>query len=101
MNVKRPSNAPGRDKEVASNRPKKTTKEGSTVLGKRNREEEQVERMEGSRLEHVPRCMIDKGFVIPKTYPNEKTKWSSELKHISAVQLSPVDKSIMLTYVEW
>ncbi|ORE09195.1 hypothetical protein BCV72DRAFT_223965 [Rhizopus microsporus var. microsporus] len=108
LGVKRPPNAPGYEREGEKEekkkvKSKKTDLNGeSTVLGKRHRsislDEEEKNDLDPR---HVPRCMHEKGYRFPTSYPNENTRWGEEMKNISAVQLSPIDKSIMLTYVDW
>ncbi|CEI88258.1 hypothetical protein RMCBS344292_02651 [Rhizopus microsporus] len=108
LGVKRPPNAPGYEREDEKEGKKKAKSKKpdlngeSTVLGKRPRsislDEEKKNDLDPK---HVPRCMHEKGYRFPTSYPNENTQWDEEMKSISAVQLSPIDKSIMLTYVDW
>ncbi|CAO3703400.1 unnamed protein product [Rhizopus stolonifer] len=97
QNIERPSNAPGYGKKNKTSKAKKAAKRAFEEVEAEEEEEEKVYTI----LDHVPRCMIDKGFIIPKTYPNESTDWEEELRLIAAVQLSPMDKTVMLTYIEW
>ncbi|KAI9275331.1 hypothetical protein BY458DRAFT_434541 [Sporodiniella umbellata] len=100
FDIQRPKNAPGyiQDAKKSDTKPKKNTNQKKeTRETKSKRAAEEID----SILEHVPRCMTEKGYIVPKTYPNDTTDWDAELKTIAAVQLSPVDKNVMLAYVEW
>lgn len=52
-------------------------------------------------MEHVPQYMLEKGYKYPKSWPNQKTKWDREMRGLNAIQLSPIDSSIKLAYIEW
>lgn len=49
----------------------------------------------------VPRCMAEKGYTFPIAFPDKNTQWNEELKKVSTIQLSPVDSTLVLVYVEW
>lgn len=52
-------------------------------------------------LEHVPQHMLERGFKFPKAWPNEDLDWETHIKRLCAIQLSPIDKSMKLAYIEW
>lgn len=52
-------------------------------------------------MEHVPQYMLERGFSYPTAWPNSKTKWEYDMRNFCGIQLSPVDKSIRLAYIEW
>ncbi|KAI8073582.1 hypothetical protein BDF21DRAFT_423837 [Thamnidium elegans] len=84
--VPRPLNAPA----SKNNKRKKIEVEKDVSLKKRK-----------GILEHVPQYMLERGYSYPTTWPNSKTKWEHDMKKFGAIQLSPVDKSIKLAYIEW
>lgn len=122
--IPRPLNAPVSKNCVAAkkNTKKESSSSSSPLKRKRNStsttnkeddeeiESEQVEpeqqdtkmnkKMKKS-LDHVPQYMLERGFTFSSTWPNAKTKWNTDMKKFSAVQLSPTDKNVRMAYIEW
>ncbi|KAG1445146.1 hypothetical protein G6F56_010013 [Rhizopus delemar] len=108
LGIKRPTNAPGYgrptgvDKKKASSTSKSKTlpvkpapKKTAPVKEKKKPKADLVSMLD------VPRCMAQKGYAFPISYPNKNTQWSEEIKEIETIQLSPIDNTVILVYLEW
>ncbi|KAI9266961.1 hypothetical protein BY458DRAFT_512367 [Sporodiniella umbellata] len=49
----------------------------------------------------IPRCLADKGYALPTSYPKKHTSWSDEVSSIGSIQKSPIDNTLILVYLDW
>ncbi|KAI7893141.1 uncharacterized protein EV154DRAFT_383990, partial [Mucor mucedo] len=97
----RPINAPASRNNSSQTTPSKGNAASSSLKRVKNGESSESHKKTKFDLEHVPQYMTERGFSYPKTWPNLKTKWETDMVKLRAVQLSPIDKNIKMAYIEW
>ncbi|KAG0946061.1 hypothetical protein G6F57_009246 [Rhizopus arrhizus] len=112
LGTKRPLNAPGYGKDMHTTTKKTSITQSrpppssSKTAPKTNKREPKPNKKYFNNEDmisflDVPRCMADKGYTFPIAFPDKNTQWNEELKKVSTIQLSPVDSTLVLVYVEW
>ncbi|KAI9485224.1 MAG: hypothetical protein EXX96DRAFT_475637, partial [Benjaminiella poitrasii] len=97
-NIDKPSNLPEKKpKENSTSSNASSISEGNKKEScKSNDSAKQIK----NYLRHVPKYMIELGYVFPNSWPNNKTRWNTDLRRI-CVQASPIEPKTMLCYIEW
>ncbi|CAO3695889.1 unnamed protein product [Rhizopus stolonifer] len=108
LNIKRPTNAPGYSKPTDVDRKKASSASKSKTLPSKpalkktaSVKEKKKSKTDLVSMLDVPRCMAQKGYSFPISHPNKNTQWSEEIKEIETIQLSPIDSTVILVYLEW
>ncbi|KAG1051144.1 hypothetical protein G6F43_006632 [Rhizopus delemar] len=112
LGTKRPLNAPGYGKDMHNTTKKTSITQSrppplpSKTAPKTNKREpkptkKSLNNEDMISMLDVPRCMAEKGYTFPIAFPDKNTQWNEELKKVSTIQVSPVDNTLVLVYVEW